>query len=693
MGMNFFRILYMQQNNTPQENNLSPASVPEKKFLITGDRIGIYEILEELGRGGTGYVFKAYNLETKKFVALKVLHQQYSMNQLQKKRFYHEAETLKLLSHPHIAGFIESGTHEQLHYFVLELLEGGSLEKMIREKTLTLKKSLQIVLDITEALEYAHTHGVIHRDIKPSNILFDAQGVLKITDFGLAKLDEVTCLTVSGTILGTPAYMSPEQIYGENNAYMGPHTDIYSLGVMLYQMLTNKLPFDGISNIATLKKVTDTEPAYPRSINPDLPKEVEAIILKAMEKNIQKRYQRCQDMIDDIKRYQAGLPVFARSVTFFSKALKGVKRHRYTAISISVIFCALLFTFIVWLQQQHIEETRKKILQKIQGELKIAQHERHNLINKLNEEPLFRALKDEDPFVRDKAIIALHKKFREKKIQGEMAEKTFVLTLETLKDTDPQVRSSSAILLGLLKDSRAVPQLITLLHDPSTDVINSAILALSWITDSRAVEPVIPLITHENAQTRETAIMAFGLLKDKKALTPILQALTDPAASVRKSAALILGVLKYDEAIPALINATKDSDSAVRERAQASLLLFGDTAAVQLAINTLSEKNLDDASLLKALEMIIKKPEKTAVPLLIHHLEKTAAIIVKRKIILVLGLLQESVAVQPLISLLNQRNPELEGDIILALKYITHAYPGNTPEAWEQWYMTKNNEP
>ena len=278
-----------------------------------GMQIGDYEIVEELGRGGMGVVLRARQRSLRRDVALKVLLAGAKASERQVKRFLREAGALARLQHPNIVRVYDTGEFGEHLYFTMELVEGQALSDLVDNKRLSLRRSVEIARDVALGLQHAHEKGVIHRDIKPDNILIDPGGTPLITDFGLVRdtgLEE-SRLTKSGAVLGTPYYMSPEQAAGQGHHLTGG-ADLYSLGVMLYQMLTNELPFKAQTQIELCKMIVQDAPPRPSSHNPSIKGDLEAIVLKCLEKGPERRYSTAGDLADDLDRFLRGDPVMAR---------------------------------------------------------------------------------------------------------------------------------------------------------------------------------------------------------------------------------------------------------------------------------------------------------------------------------------------------------------------------------------------
>ena len=273
---------------------------------MTGETILQYKILSELGRGGMGIVYKAHDTKLDRTVALKFLPEYLSSDQNEKERFYHEARSAAALNHQNIAVIYEISEHENKIFIAMEYLEGRTIKSLVEKESnsLTIKKVLEIAIQIAEGLAAAHEKGIVHRDIKSDNIILTPKGKIKIMDFGLAKLKGASRLTQAGSTVGTAAYMSPEQAQGED---VDHRSDIFSFGVVLYELLTVHLPFRGEHQAALVYSVVNEDPQPIARFNDKVPQELERIVNKALSKDKDERYQHVDDMLADLRKERKNL--------------------------------------------------------------------------------------------------------------------------------------------------------------------------------------------------------------------------------------------------------------------------------------------------------------------------------------------------------------------------------------------------
>src|SRR5437660_1579686 len=311
--------------------------------------LGDYELLEEVGRGGQGVVFRARQKSLNRIVAVKVISLGQWATKAHLKRFRLEAEAAASLDHPCIVPIYEVGERDGQCYFSMKFVEGGQLDEVVRRTPMSIRQAAELIAKVARTVHYAHEHGILHRDIKPGNILLDAKGEPHLTDFGLARLVESdSTVTRTMEVLGTPSYMAPEQAVG-NNAAISSVTDVYGLGAVLYQLLTGQPPFAGGTTYETIKLLLDTEPRSPRLLNPKVDRDLSTICLKCLEKDSQRRYPSALALAEDIERWLKHEPIQARRAGVFTRGRKWVRRNPTSALlAASLVALAAAAGWIVW---------------------------------------------------------------------------------------------------------------------------------------------------------------------------------------------------------------------------------------------------------------------------------------------------------------------------------------------------------
>ncbi len=338
-----------------------PAGTPADSPSVPG-----YEVLEEVGRGGMGVVYKARHTKLNRVVALKVIR---SPSDEVSARFRTEAETAARLQHANIVQIHECGDSISGPYVALEYVGGGSLARKIDGTPLPPREAADLLLPLARAMHYAHGQGIVHRDLKPANVLLQiadcrsqiaerSQSAIcnlqstipKITDFGLAKyVDADSGQTKSGAVLGTPSYMAPEQASGHSRE-VGPAADVYALGAILYECLTGRPPFKAATAIETMQQVVDVDPVPPRRLQPTLPRDLETICLKCLRKEPHKRYATAEALAVDLGRFLAGEPIRARPVSVWERAMKWARRRPAVAALLLLSLTATAAALVVWAQ-------------------------------------------------------------------------------------------------------------------------------------------------------------------------------------------------------------------------------------------------------------------------------------------------------------------------------------------------------
>jgi TolB-like protein/tRNA A-37 threonylcarbamoyl transferase component Bud32 len=320
----------------------------ERLAKVLGE-LGDYELLEEVGRGGQGVVFRARQKSLNRIVALKVISLGQWASKAHVKRFRREAEAAASLDHPCIVPIYEVGERDGQCYFSMKFVEGGQLDEVVRRMPVSTRQAAELIAKVARTVHYAHEHGILHRDIKPGNILLDQKGEPHLTDFGLARLVETeSTMTRTLEVLGTPSYMSPEQAMGNNSA-VNSATDVYGLGAVFYQLLTGQPPFAGGATYETIKLLLDTEPKQPRLLNPKIDRDLSTICLKCLEKDPKRRYSSALALTEDLERWLKHEPIQARHTGVFTRGRKWVQRNPTSALLVAcVIALAAAAGWIVW---------------------------------------------------------------------------------------------------------------------------------------------------------------------------------------------------------------------------------------------------------------------------------------------------------------------------------------------------------
>jgi TolB-like protein/Flp pilus assembly protein TadD/predicted Ser/Thr protein kinase len=310
---------------------------------------GDYELLEQIGRGGQGVVFRARQKSLNRIVALKVINLGQWASKAHVKRFRREAEAAASLDHPGIVPIHEVGERDGSCYFSMTFVEAGQLDEVVRRTPMSIRQAVELIAKVARTVHYAHEHGILHRDIKPGNILLDANGEPHLTDFGLARLLETeSSVTQTLDVLGTPSYMAPEQAVG-NNAAVGSVTDVYGLGAVLYQLLTGQPPFAGGTTYETIKLLEDTEPRQPRLLNPKIDRDLSTICLKCLEKDPKRRYCSALALAEDLERWLKHEPILARHTGIVARGKKWVRRNPTSALlAASLVALVAAAGWIVW---------------------------------------------------------------------------------------------------------------------------------------------------------------------------------------------------------------------------------------------------------------------------------------------------------------------------------------------------------
>src|SRR5438094_1420174 len=316
----------------PDTNYTSDHESDKDRAIERLQELGDYELLEEVGRGGQGVVFRARQKSLNRTVALKVISLGQWASQAHLKRFRREAEVAASLDHPSIVPIYEVGERGGACYFSMKFVEGGQLDEVVKREPMPIRHAAELIAKLARTVQYAHEHKILHRDIKPGNVLVDAKGEPHLTDFGLARLVETeSTVTRTMEVLGTPSYMAPEQASGHNEQLTSA-TDVYGLGAVFYQLLTGHPPFAGGTTYETVRLVLETEPRQLRLWNPKIDRELSTICLKCLEKDPKRRYSSALALAEDLEHWLKHEPILARRTGLFARSKKWVQRNPTSAL-------------------------------------------------------------------------------------------------------------------------------------------------------------------------------------------------------------------------------------------------------------------------------------------------------------------------------------------------------------------------
>jgi serine/threonine protein kinase/predicted Zn-dependent protease len=334
---------------SPPDENEPPIKKKSARAAELLGELGDYELLEEVGRGGQGVVFRARQKSLNRVVALKVISLGQWASKAHLRRFRLEAEAAARLEHPGIVPIHEVGERDGSCYFSMKFIEGGQLDEVAKREPMPIRHAVELIAKVARTVHYAHEHGILHRDIKPGNVLLDTKGEPHLTDFGLARLVESeSSVTQTLDVLGTPSYMAPEQAIG-NNAAVSSATDVYGLGAVLYQLLTGQPPFAGGATYETIKLLLDTEPRQPRLLNPKIDRDLSTICLKCLEKDPKRRYSSALALAEDLERWLKHEPILARHTGIIDRSRKWVQRNPTSALlAASLVALVAAAGWIVW---------------------------------------------------------------------------------------------------------------------------------------------------------------------------------------------------------------------------------------------------------------------------------------------------------------------------------------------------------
>lgn len=437
--------------------------------------IGDYETLSVLGQGGMGVVYKARQVSLNRLVALKMIRSAEFASDDQLRRFQNEAEAVATLDHPGIVPIYEVGTYEDQRYFSMKLVQGQGLDRKLDELSKDPRTAVRVVAEVADAVYHAHQRGILHRDLKPANILIDTEGHAHVTDFGLAKkIEEDEGLTVTGAIMGTPSYMAPEQAAGQSSL-ITTASDVYGLGAILYAVLTGRAPFTGHSVMNTLDQVRNNAPQAPTRLNAKLPRDLEVISLKCLEKDPRHRYASAQALSDDLNRWLRGEPIAARPVGPIVRLRMWAKRKPALAgLSAALMVASILGVIgITWQWREAVSQRNKAQIARDQA---------------LSSERVARTAEADAKLSRD-AAIASEKKAVVARAEAEqnafIAGRQATLALNTIQDMIVQVRTNLVgrdlfdVKTKLLENALSRVDGVAGVYDQSTSKEATALAALN----------------------------------------------------------------------------------------------------------------------------------------------------------------------------------------------------------------------
>lgn len=535
--------------------------------------IGDYVVESLIGRGGMGVVYKARHRKLNRRVAIKLLVEGKHARAPMRQRFEREARAMAKLNHPHIVGVHEVGEYQGQPYFVMDYIDGLPLKRFILKlPNVTNVVIADICMRMTDAVQYAHEQGIVHRDLKPDNILMNAQGDPVVTDFGLAKdLNSSTLLSLTGDVMGTPAFMSPEQARGLISD-IDAQSDVYSMGAVLYWLLTRQEPFHGKTMVETLSHVAYDEPPTIRKYNPAIESELNAICLKAMEKDKHDRYMTARDMGADLKRFIDGYPVLAKPLTWKRRFHRMVLRHQaaLAGATAALVGAALVGTLLAAVfSKSYLERMEPRLASPTPAIRSDALNALgREIVEPENIKPtkiaaavdrLLQCIDDPDPSVRSALLRYLAAHGNRPRIKQRMTEEQQRQLLEwASNDEQPALRNEALEVVGRIRLPAFADYLLVRLSEPNPALRMRIIRALGDQGTRRAYTPLMQIIIRDPI-CRAEAEAAIARMYDLAVLSPFADVHGSASAALKDmSSALAQYNRQVEAAMNMGLNSAKD---------------------------------------------------------------------------------------------------------------------------------------
>ncbi|MBI4575447.1 MAG: protein kinase [Planctomycetes bacterium] len=496
----------------PEEAGLAPRA-PARKDSAEGPprRFGRYQILDRISQGGMGVIYKVRHPELDKTLALKVLLAGADATEDQLRRFQQEARATAALSHRNIVPVHDVGVEGGQPYYTMTFIDGEPLHRLLERERLGWRRSLEIAARLADALAHAHEQGIVHRDVKPANVILDRDGEPMLTDFGLAKdLNSQEQATRTGTSIGTPVYMSPEQASGRARE-VGPRSDVYSLGAVLYEMVTLRPPYLDENPVRVMNQVVSEDPPRPRKLIPSLPADVETVCLTAMEKDPARRYRDARALAEDCRAALAGDPIRARPASISYVLVKRIRKHR------AMVAAAAIATLAVAVggggMARRVLEDRAEVRRLLAAAS--AARDEGNMDGSRN---LYNQVLGRDP--DDPEALKALPQVKEALAQREQEERTLALAEAARLQDEARRNTDLEAMEGLLAELEV--------HALSETELENLSHRLTAMRGPHAVRRLVGALAEDSVQVRKVAVQSLGWMGDREAVVPLVELLQRP---------------------------------------------------------------------------------------------------------------------------------------------------------------------